>query len=57
MPPPVTQELLTGRAVTAITGVLLPDGEPQSDAEEPYAEQEQEDFAEHVIIIKSQSLP
>ena len=57
MPPPVTQESITGRDVIVITEVLLPDGEPQSDAEEPYAEQEQEDITDHVIIIKSQSLP
>ena len=49
MPPPVTQGFITGRAVPAITGVLLPDEEPQSDAGELYEEQEQEDFTDHVI--------
>ena len=54
MPPPVTQGFITGQAVTVITGVLLPDEEPQSDAEELYAEQE--DFTDHVIN-ETHSLP
>ena len=56
MPPPVTQGFITGQAVTVITGVLLPDEEPQSDAGELYAEQEQEDFTDHVIN-ETHSLP
>ena len=56
MLPPAMQKFITGRAVPAITGVLLPDEEPRSDAGELYAKQEQEDFTDHVIN-ETHSLP